>query len=138
MSTYHSGLTGTVTVNGTELPIKNWNVDPSVRIAMTDNSKSGGFMLREGSGGKTADYSFLTDFDFDSNPFAAPTNLVIGTKLTNVKLYLNGTSGLFWNFPSSVVSRTPQGLQHDGTDMQNALINCQSDGTFAYPGAITP
>lgn len=135
---FKSGLTATVTVNGTELPIKNWNVDPGMRIAGTDNSLSGGFILRAGSGGKTATVSFVTDFDLDSNPFAAPINLVIGTKLTNLKCYINGTAGLFWNFPSVVVSATPQGVQHEGTDMVNVSVTCVSDGTFAYPGAITP
>lgn len=136
--TFHSGLTGTVTVNGTELPIKNWSVNPDVREAATDNSKSGGFILRESSGGKTCQFSFQHDFDFDANPFASPINLVIGQKITNTKLFLNGTAGLFWNFPSAVVRSTPMNLQHSGTDMLDSTTTCDSDGTFAYPGAITP
>ncbi len=136
--TFHSGLTGTATINGTEVPLKDWTADPGIRVAETDNSKSASFMLREASGGKTCAFSFLIDFDFDANPFAAPLNLVIGTKIVQVKLFLNGTSGLFWLFPSAVVAATPQGLNHSGTDMINVRVNCVNDGTFSYPGGVTP
>lgn len=136
--TFHSGFDGKVTVNGTELPITEWSVNPGVRIAETDNSKSGGFMLRESSGGKTADFSINADLDFDANLFGAPTSIVIGTKLTNVKLLLNGLSGLFWLFPSAVVVSTPQTVTHSGTNMVSVQINGRSDGTFSYPGGTTP
>lgn len=136
--TFHSGFLGKATINGNEVPITLWNVNPGVRVAQTDNSMSGGFMLRESSGGKTASFTITIDYDFDANPFATPYGLVIGAKITNVKLYLNDTTGVFWNFPSAVVTTTPQQAQHSGTDMIGVQINCDSDGTFSYPGAVTP
>jgi hypothetical protein len=136
--TFHSGFNGKATINGNEVPITLWSVNPGVRVAATDNSMSGGFMLREASGGKTASYTITLDHDFDANPFATPYGLVIGSKITNVKLFLNGTAGLFWNFPSSVVTSTPQQAQHSGTDMIGVTVNCDSDGSFDLPGAITP
>lgn len=138
MATYHSGQTGTAMIGGNEVPLKNWNVNPGNRIASTDNSKSGGFVLRESSGGKTAQFGFQIDYDFDASPFSAPTTLVIGQKITNVKLYLHGTAGDYWNFPSAVIETTPMNLQHTGTDMVDVTITCQSDGTFTYPGGTVP
>ena len=51
------------------------------------------------------------DQDFDANPFQTPFDFSIGTELTNVRCYLNGTSGIYWHFPSAVVVSTPQSAQ---------------------------
>jgi hypothetical protein len=135
---FKSGFTGTATINGTEVPLKDWTVDPAIRIAETENSLSGGFVLADFSGGKRCTFSFLIDFDYDANPYGAPLALRINQTIVQVKLFLNGTAGIFWLFPSALVVGTPQGIAHTSAEMVNARINCMATGTFSYPGGVAP
>lgn len=136
--TNHSGFTGAATINGTEVPITAWTVNADIRFATTDNSLSGGFELVEASGGKRATFTINVDYDFDASPFGAPTSIVIGTTLTNVKLFLRGTAGAFFLFPSAVVTGTPMTVDHSGTNMISVQVAGRSNGTWSYPGGITP
>lgn len=139
MPTHTSGKDGTVTVNGTELPITNWRVDPNIRVAETDNSLSGGFLLVATSNGKMATVSFDVDIDTASNPFAPAINLMIGKTLTNLKLHIDGSGGsLFYLFPSFLVTNTPESLARNQTTMANVTVTGRNNGTFSYPGSYTP
>lgn len=132
----HSGKTGTVTIaSGTstvELPITNWNVDPTTEIVNFRNSKTGNYSVKE-STFKDCTFSVAFDHDFDENPFAAPLSLDPGDELTNVKLFLNGgTSGTsFWLFPSAIVVGTPQTLEIEGKI--NTTINAEANGAWTKP-----
>jgi hypothetical protein len=118
---FKSGFTGTATINGTEVPLKDWTVDPAIRVAETENSLSGGFVLADFSGGKRCTFSFLIDFDYDANPYGAPLALRINQTIVQVKLFLNGTAGIFWLFPSALVVGTPQGHRaHERGDGQRS------------------
>lgn len=136
--TNHSGFGGTVTISGTEVPLKAWNVTADIRIATTENSLSGAFELAEPSGGKKATGTINIDVDFDSSPYGAPTNLIIGATLTNLKLFQRFTSGPFYLFPVAIVTNTAEGPDHTGTNMQNLVVSFRNNGTFSYPGSITP
>lgn len=128
--TFNSGYKGTATIGGNEVPLINWSVSPTADMVKFMNSKSGGYVLREATF-KDCTVSFEIDYDFDANPFAAPTNITVGVELTNVRLYLNGTSGSYWNFPKLKVIGTPQQLQVTGKI--TTKVNCAINGTFAYP-----
>src|SRR3954462_5048285 len=99
--TFKSGLKATCTINGTEIPLINWSVRPAVTIQEFRNSKTGRVPKREAT---FVDLSGTVsyDFDFDANPFST-LNVVPGQKITNLKLYLNGTSGLFHSLPSAII-----------------------------------
>jgi hypothetical protein len=129
--TFHSGTTATAKVGATELPVVSWNVDPSVEIQRFINSLTGNFAQKEATF-KDARFTLVLDYDFEASPFAATPNLTIGTKVTNVKLYLDGPSGTkFWSFPSAVVVSTPQSNEVAGKPV--TTINLENDGTFSAP-----
>lgn len=127
-----SGISGTATVNGTELPITDWSVNPSATILQFVNSLTGKH-AKKASTFEDATFSFSFDWDDSNNPFAAPLTIVQGSTITNVKLLLDGPSGsLYWNFPSAIVVSTPQSMQRAGKITTS--VNCTADGTFAAPG----
>lgn len=130
--TFHSGKESTATVAGTELPTTEWSVDPSIDIQRFLNSKTDDYAVKEGTF-KDCPFTISCDYDFDANPFQAPTAITIGTILTNVRLYVNGTSGDYWHFPSAIVVSTPMTT---GTESKPTLtFNCENSGQFGYPGS---
>lgn len=134
---WKSGRTGTATINGNEVALVNWNVNPTSEIVRFKNSRSGRFPKTE-STFFDATVSFSIDYDFDAGIFESPTSVTPGTVLTNVKLFLTGgTSGTkYHNFPLLVVQGTPQSLQIDGKIATS--VNCVADGTYSLAGGITP
>lgn len=128
--TFLAGNTGTATFNGVEVPVTGWNVNPSVDVVRFANSKTSGFRKKQTTY-KDATFSVDMDYDFDSSPFAVSPGLTLGAVLTNVKLFLNGTSGKFWNFPSAICVSTPQRLDNEGKITTSA--NFEADGTFSPP-----
>ncbi len=134
--TFHSGFKATATVNGTEVPLKKWNVTPKNDKVEFKNSKTGVFAEKEVTYADCT-FSFEIDYDFDANPFAAPLALGIRQTLTNVKLFLDGSAGTnFWLFPSAIVMETPQSAETVGVN--TTQISCENSGTFSYPGGYTP
>ena len=129
--TFHAGNKGLVTVNGVELPTVNWSVDPAIDIQRFANSKTAGFRKKEGTY-KDATFSAEIDYDFDLNPFGVTGgNLQIGNFVTNVRLYLNTTSGPYWHFPSAIVTSTPQRSENEGKI--TTTVNFEADGAFTPP-----
>src|SRR5947209_17203711 len=104
--TFHSGSTGTATIGAspTEIPVIDWHVHASAKLAEFVNSRSAGFVLREPTI-KDASVDFSIDFDYDQNPFQTPLNLYVGQTVTNAKLFLTGGTGgtKFWTFTSLVI-----------------------------------
>jgi hypothetical protein len=133
--TFHSGVGGTATVGGAELPVTDWNTDPSVEIVQFRNSKTGGYSVKEATY-KDANFSVGVDYDFDANPFGIAGGLTIGTILSNVKLFLRGAgtnpaAQPYWLFPSAIVVSTPQRLVVNGNI--TTTFNFTASGTFSYP-----
>jgi hypothetical protein len=133
--TFHSGKTGTGTVNGTEVPLTDWAVDSSATIVQFINSKTGNYPKREATF-RDLTGNFGIDFDFDANLFASPLSILAGVTVTNIKLYLNGTAGLYWGIASAVIQGTPQSLSVDGKIITR--VNFATDGTVTAPGGATP
>lgn len=127
MPTFHAGNQGTATVNGVELSVTDWSVNPAVELARFRNSKTAGFTRKEKTW-SDATFSITVDFDFDLNPFAT---LPLGTTVTNVRLYIRGTSSQFWSFPSAVVVSTPQSVNVDGKIQTS--FSLENDGSFVAP-----
>ena len=127
---FRSGKNGKATVNGTELAITRWAVDPTTEIARFRNSRTGGFDQKDGQF-QNATFSIGIDYDFDQSPFGAPLNITAGTQLTDVRLYLDTTTGPHWYFPSAIVTGIPQSLDVGGRI--ETTINGENDGTFSPP-----
>jgi len=132
---FHSGKSGTATVNGNEVPLIDWSANSSAEIVKFINSKTSNYPLREATF-RDFSGSFGIDFDFDNNPFGSPLSITAGTTLTNVKLFLNGTAGIYWGCASAVVSDTPQQLSVEGKIVTR--INFVTSGTVTAPGGATP
>lgn len=132
---FHSGIGGTATINGTELPVTGWDVDPSIEIVNFRNSKTDEFSVKEGTF-KDATFTIRFDWDFDDNPFAAPIDVDLGTVLTNVRLWLRGGgaggTGNYWHFPLAIATGTPQSLETEGKITTS--INATNSGAFGRPG----
>lgn len=128
---FHSGKGGTATVDGHELAVTVWDNNPATELARFRNSKTGNFTKKENTFQDSV-FSITLDFDFLDNVFDSPVNVDIGAFLSQVKLYLHGTSGLYWHYPSAIVVSTPQRLEIDGRI--NTVINCEADGAFGRPG----
>jgi hypothetical protein len=132
MAEFHSGFTGTATINGTEVPLKGWSVDPVAEVYRTRNSMTAGYSAKETTY-QDATFSLRIDYDFDGSIFASPLSIVQGDTITNVKLILRGGTGgtAFWLFPSAIVTGTPMALETEGGI--DLTINCEADGAFTAP-----
>jgi len=136
---FHCGFGGTVAVGSspaTELPITEWSVRPTARFSTFQTSKNMGFNQVEANW-KSATVTITVEYDFNNNPFIAPTSIQIGTVLTNVVLYLHqsgvGTlDGPNWTFPSLLVTETNQSLQVNGGNIR-VQITGVTNGSFTAP-----
>lgn len=110
-----TGLLGTVTLNGTELPITNWNTAPTAVVVPFVNSLSGGHPKKLPTITDGGMVSFGYDWDDTNNPFGTPLSIRVGTILTNVKLYIDGSSGTrYKSAPSVIVVGTPLSVEVAG------------------------
>lgn len=141
--TFHSGINGTATVNGTEPSVIGWDAEPTVEEQNFRNSKTGKFTYKEMTFYDMKG-SLKLEEDFDNSIFSAPLTLGVGQVITNLKLYLNVgkvagsivTPGPFWLIPSANVIGTPQSLEVDGKIV--TTINWSGVGTFTYPNGYVP
>jgi hypothetical protein len=135
--TFHSGRKGTCTINGTEIPIISWRVNASAEMVRFRNSKTGKFSLVE-STFLPLTFNVVLDFDFDAPPYVSPLNIVPGSSLTTVKLFINGTADTTncWTIPSAVVSSTPQDVSVEGKI--GTSFAAEANGTYSMPGGVTP
>jgi hypothetical protein len=131
---FHSGAMGTATINGTEVPLLSWKVEPHAEVVTFKNSKTGAYPQREATF-KDARVELALDLDFDNYPFASPPGILIGATLTNVQLYLHGASGDYWLFPSLIVETNPMDVVIDGR--VGTHFTAVPNGTFSYPTGIT-
>lgn len=128
-----TGIGGTATINGTELPVTSWNVSPQATIQEYKNSLSGGHPVRAATFDDGGAFTIVFDWQDSSNPFGAPLSLRVGQSVTAVKLYLDGNAGsLYWSFPVAIVRSLPQSITVDGKIMTSlALV---ASGTYGAPG----
>lgn len=132
-----SGRTGDVTINGTEVAMTQWEINPNTEIVRFRNSRTNKFSRKEPTFHE-ASGTITIDFDNDAPWGAAPLSLVQGAKVTNLKLIVTGGTGgtNFWLFPSAIITGTPQSVVIDGKEQTR--INFENDGTFSVPGGATP
>lgn len=133
MSSYLTGKNGTATLNGTELSVTGWNVNPSSDLQDFRNSKTGNHSQIS----PTFDEGGLISIDYDitptDNPYVAPLSLRPGANITNVRLYIDGSGGsLYWQFPSIYVQSMPQSVSVPGR-IVNRIV-ARVDGAYAPPG----
>lgn len=145
---FHSGKYGTATVNGTEIALIRWEVDPTVDIVRFLNSKTGSYPKREATF-YDASVSLVFDYDFDAPSFSAPLLLYPG-QIIQSKLYLRQTApsalnGTFWQFPKTGLDTTSNGLVIQGSPMScdvdgkiGTSVSALITGAFTFPDGTNP
>lgn len=137
MADFHSGKDGTAFVGANEMAVTGWSMNPTTEIQRFRNSLTNGATRKEvtfsdGTGTITVDH------DFEDSPFEAPISIAVGSRLTDVKLYLRKSDGAafdtepYWDLPIILVTGTPQSLEVEGKIQ--TTFNFEVDGDFGYPG----
>jgi hypothetical protein len=133
---YYHGKTSYFSVGGTTIHSGGWTVEPTGEEQRTDNTADAGYSNRITS---TKDIKAVIEMNWDAsaNPLDGPPALTIGTVLTTVKLYLQGTSGPYWLLPSAIVLSTPMESKVGGVG--RITFNIANKGTFTPPtGTFVP
>lgn len=89
---YLSGKLGKVRVNGATLAVTKWRVIPKCQLVDVTSSESNGFGEYV-AGVKDGDVELSLFYDYGGIPYAT---ISPGSTLTNLKLYLNDTTGAYW------------------------------------------
>jgi hypothetical protein len=132
---YH-GKTSLFSVNATTIHSKGWTVDDTGEELRSDNTFDAGFSNRI-TGTNDLKVTIETDWDASANPLDGPPALAVGTVLTTVKLYLQGTSSPFWLLPSAIVLSSPMESKVGG--IGKITFNIANKGTYTRPtGTFTP
>jgi hypothetical protein len=119
-----------VRIGATVYTARRWNVNPTAEELDITNFEGAGFADRI-SGIVDAEITVDADWDSAASNFANPPNIVTGQTLLNVKLFLNDTTGAFWNFPSVLVTTTPVTAEVRGK--VEVSFTAKSKGIFTYP-----
>ena len=133
---YHSGrnakfFAGTPTAN-TELSLIGAEVRTQSEIVKFKTSKTGAFTLKEQTF-YDADLTVKLEWDFAANPFL-PANgalSMLGGGTVAARLYLNGTSGAYWDFPQAWIKGNPQRIEIEGKIQ--TTVNLTANGAFVEP-----
>ena len=126
-----SAQAAVVRINANTLYAARWRVHPETHWADTSNFDGGGFETQVACLRKlTAEIEGWWDSNTDM--FSAPLNINDGNTLTNVKLYVSGTSSAFWSIPvASVISVPMTADVHDILKYGPLVI--KASGAFVYP-----
>jgi hypothetical protein len=133
---YHSGknaqfYAGTSTAN-VPLSLISCEVKTQSEIVKFRTSRTGNFTLKEQTF-YDADVTAKIEWDFSANPFlgtnGALSMLQGGT--VAARLYLNGTSGAYWDFPQAWVQSNPQTIEIEGKIQ--TTVNLTANGAFVEP-----
>lgn len=127
----HVGVNGTVYQGN-----KGWNIDNDGEEKRTDSTAGNGYSDREVT---MRDLKATIDGDWDAsqNLLDDPPKFVVGQILTNVKLFLNGSTSPFWSLPSAIVLKVGNNAQVG--DIVKYTINIANKGAFSPPtGTFTP
>jgi hypothetical protein len=109
-----SGINGTALLNGTEqLPIISWSFPDTTKVVDFENSKSGGTTIEAGTF-LNVDFTIVFDADFANNPLKAPSGLIAGAILTNIKLLADRTSTLGYFIYNALVKSVPVSVNVSG------------------------
>lgn len=129
---FFAAYNASVRINGNTLIAKKWEVNNKADKLDVSNFEGGGF--KEYIGGMV-DCDVSIEFDWygtaGGNPFDAPLSILPSTALTNVRLYVNGTAGPFWSFPSFFVESVTNTA--DTKQQMTLRVTGSSTGTFTDP-----
>lgn len=133
---YFSGALGSAqSVSGTNSAVTHaidgWEVNPDAAEHRSDNTGDAGYSNRI-TGIHNCTFTITLSFDASSNPLDQPVNFKSGQDLNAVKLFLNGTSGAFWLFPTARVLATPM-ASRVGDGPTKITVNLGNKGTFSTP-----
>ncbi len=135
MGTPRSAKNAKVRFNSIVFNSKKWTVTPKTDKLDTSNSESAGYGDWI-SGFVYCEFTVEGDADAVLNPYdTAPSpGLQAGAALTNVKLYLNDTTGPYWSFPAAGVLEAP--MTGDVKQTLGISVHCEGRGIFVYPTGV--
>lgn len=143
MATFFSAKNGKVRVGAgaLTLTVKSWTVTPQVDEIDTTNAEgSGNYECIGGIRKATVTIEFDTDAaqnHFDLATTASNTGFRPGTIVASLKLYWQNTAGPFWDFPTALVTTTPN--MSNVKESNKNTVTLVGTGTFTYPtGTFTP
>jgi hypothetical protein len=114
----------------TTITAKKWTVRMEADELDTSNFEGAGFKDRI-TGLIGCDVTVELDLDAAVNYFEATPGWVPGTTVATLKLYLNDTSGSFWDFPS--VRFISCDVSADVKGLLTASYSFKTKGTFTDP-----
>jgi hypothetical protein len=128
-----SGKFAKVRVGGaaTILTSKKWTATPRAAESDTTNFETVG---QEDVETNVIGLDITIDFDWDSalggTPYDSPLTLTPGTNVS-LKLYINDTSGPFWNIPTAKVLQTP--VTGEPKAMIGGTVTFKAKPGWSYP-----
>lgn len=127
---HFTGKNGKAVVNGVDMNVIKWDVNPEAqRVEVTGTRHAGHTGVIAGNRGST--FTMTMKFDAAANPLDNPPNCKAGQRITNVRLYLDGTSSPYWSYPFAVVFKTPMSsAPNEATEIS---VECEADGAFYEP-----
>lgn len=109
---------------------KKWVVTPKTDKNDSTNFEGGGFTENGSPGPYSADFTIEFDENAQLNYYDS-TLWSPGLHSTSLRLYLNGTSGPSWYFPSYLIEQGPQ-TADVRQNMAGTITGC-NHGPFYYP-----
>jgi hypothetical protein len=107
-----------------------WSVRPLVEEHDTSNFEGNQFANRI-AGLKDIEYTVEGWWDSGANNFDAPLSIQVGVTLSNVFLYVSGTTGPAWSIPSSLITDTPHNADVHG--LITFSFTAKGKGAYVYP-----
>ncbi len=107
-----------------------WDIKPESALLDTSNFEGAGFETQI-YGLRKCEITIEGWYDAGANPYDSPMNLQDGISLTNLKLYISGTSGPYWLVPSASL-RTPP-MTSDVKEKVMFRLELKANGAFYYP-----
>ena len=131
MSDILKGKIGRADVGATTLEITGWSFEPTVEELDSTHTGSAGYGKVE-DGVKRATLQISANWDADAHPTADPPNLVVGTKVSNIKLFLGDPADSnYVDIPSAMVTSKP--VSSDTGSLVTWQCNLRVDGTWTEP-----
>lgn len=129
MATPISAKNAMVRVNGSTVAVKRWMVTAKTDALDITNSEGGGYDDSI-AGIVAADITLEFDYDSASPQLSNPPNLAAGQIISNLILYVNGTSSYKWTFSYALVVESP--LDAPVRETLKGSCTLKSKGSFTF------
>ena len=127
---FFSAKNAKIRLGATVLTAKSWTATSEADELDVTNFEGGGYTEVIG-GVKKLTVQIEIDWDAAANPFDAPRTLTPGSTVATVKLYLNDTTGPYWDIPILFIRSASNPMEV--RQSARLSINGTGSGTFTHP-----